>query len=86
MQDTPPCGFSLRKLQVYHLQFCGDGFQGITSDAMTVSPSKVLTGVSRASDREISRSESGTDIPCSHLRSSAAHVQLDSKLLLGKSF
>ena len=29
MQDTPPCGFSLRKLQVYHLQFCGDGFQGI---------------------------------------------------------
>ena len=46
--------------------FAEMAFRGSTSDSMTVSPSKVLTGVSRASDREISRSESGTDIPCSH--------------------
>ena len=32
-----------------------------------VSPSKVLTGVSNTSDREIYRSESGTDTPFSHL-------------------
>ena len=36
------------------------------SVSTTVSPSKVLTGVSSASDREINRSESGTDKPCSH--------------------
>ena len=35
------------------------------SVSATVSPSSVLTGVSRASDRAISRSESGTDNPVS---------------------
>ena len=37
------------------------------SIAMAPSPSRVLTGVSSASDREINKSASGTDSPCSHL-------------------
>ena len=35
------------------------------SVSTTVSPNKVLTGVSSASDREINISESGTDSPVS---------------------
>ena len=42
-------------------------FKSSASGSITVSPSKVLTGVSSASDMEISISESGTDSPCSHL-------------------
>ncbi|CUP60505.1 Uncharacterised protein [Flavonifractor plautii] len=46
--------------------FSERAFTSSASDSATVSPSSVLTGVSRASDRAISRSESGTDRPCSH--------------------
>ena len=41
-------------------------FRSSTLASATVSPSRVLTGVSSTSDREISISESGTDNPCSH--------------------
>ena len=46
--------------------FSESAFTWSASVSGTVSPSRVLTVVSRASDRAISRSESGTDKPCSH--------------------
>ena len=46
--------------------FCETALRASASGSMTGSPSKVLTGVSSTSDRAISRSESGTDRPCSH--------------------
>ena len=42
-------------------------FKSSAFDSITFSPSKVLTGVSSASDMEINISESGTDSPFSHL-------------------
>ena len=42
-------------------------FKSSTFDSTTVSPSKVLTGVSSTSDMEINILESGTDSPFSHL-------------------
>ena len=52
---------------VDNLQLFEIAFTSFLSGSATVSPSNVLTGVSNTSDREINRSESGTDKPFSHL-------------------
>ena len=47
MQDTPPCGFLCASCRFITSSFAEMAFRVSTSDSMTVSPSKVLTGVSK---------------------------------------